>query len=323
MLPINGRRQKEKAPLFRAGPWLFLSFCWSFLCYLPERAKTLLAKQRVGIARTGEAQGLHDCSHCNSFSARSQVPLQKFFEDNFSSHGRRFYSSNKHFQNGEGIGRLLPEEQLMDTLTKLKTSDAVGRLKRIFSWPSSRPAVVYPENFVDGWFHYERGQYLIPFFSNCATIMEIGTWVGRSARFFHDHSSATIVCVDHWLGSVPHRERFTEAIRCLFDLFVDKCWDIQDRLIPVRMEAKDALPFLHSLGFSPDFIYVDGGHSYPEASRDLSMCDELWPNAILTGHDYWTEGVRNALNDFCAARGFKVEALKESKEFWRVVRPSK
>lgn len=202
--------------------------------------------------------------------------------------------------------------------------DSITRIRRIFSWPSQRPKVKYPKGFIDGWFVHNRAQYLVPFFHKSKTILELGTWVGRSTRFFHDHSSATIVCVDHWLGSPVHqKDHYANTTKSLWDFFVNRCWDMRKRIIPVRMTICDALPFLNSLGLKPNFIFIDADHSYKGTMNNLKMCHSFWPEATITGHDYHLETVTLALRDFCNENHFKVESYRASREFFRVIKSAK
>lgn len=83
----------------------------------------------------------------------------------------------------------------------------------------------------------------------------------------------------------------------------------EDRFVPFRGLAPDALYALKEKGFEPDLIYIDADKK-PEP---LEICIELWPEAQITGDDWhWnrTKGfpMRKIVYDFAKRHSLKVKA---------------
>lgn len=82
-----------------------------------------------------------------------------------------------------------------------------------------------------------------------------------------------------------------------------------DRFVPVRSISPNVLYELSDLGVSPGLIYFDSN----KVLDDLTVCEELFPDAILCGDD-WTWGadlpVQAAVKRFCGTRGYTVDAKR-------------
>jgi len=83
----------------------------------------------------------------------------------------------------------------------------------------------------------------------------------------------------------------------------------EDRFVPYRAAAPEALYALKEKGYEPDLIYIDADKK-PEP---LDICATLWPNARITGDDWhWnrTKGfpMRKIVYEFAEKHGLKVDA---------------
>ena len=155
------------------------------------------------------------------------------------------------------------------------------------AWPDQRPGI---EPSQHGWLHPTVAEVLASNLSDeTAIVVEVGSWLGKSARFILDHAPhAQLYCIDTWQGSPEHQARpeWRDKLPTLYETFLSSCWDYRDRLYPVRMDSLDGLNLLAGEGVTPDLVYIDGDHSFAGAFGDVSYAAEHWPDAILVGDDY-------------------------------------
>ena len=136
-------------------------------------------------------------------------------------------------------------------------------------------------------------------------IFEFGTWLGKSAMFMLNQQADNpefqkVVCVDTWEGdwSIKQTDKYKKHLANLYDTFIVNMWDVRDRVVPVRMDGRKAMKYLHGLGLKPDLIYLDMDHSYESAKGDLECLMEYFPDTLILGDDvlYW-KGVAKAVKE--------------------------
>ncbi len=134
------------------------------------------------------------------------------------------------------------------------------------------------------WFLYE--------FAQCVTsIIEIGSWCGRSTSALAAGCKGPVYAIDHFQGSREHanivakvnpREKF-EQVRLKYPNI---------HLIEMSsLEAARVYPELRA-----DWVFIDGSHEFQDVVNDI----EAWrPRArrFLMGHDIQMPAVRAALED--------------------------
>lgn len=149
-----------------------------------------------------------------------------------------------------------------------------------------------------------------------AVVLEIGSLLGGSARFWAGHCpAAQVLCVDPWLDVVdvadrPFLEHVPELtdfllgrVDGLFDVFLASNWELRDRITPLRGFSPDRLASVHAAGVEPDVVYVDGSHVYEDVIADLSTARALFPDAMLCGDDYDWPAVAAAVDYVVTNRG--------------------
>lgn len=195
---------------------------------------------------------------------------------------------------------------------------SLARLGSRFPWPGSRPKVDRIEWALDAG---GRGLVVDQIRTrNLKVVLEIGVFLGGSARIWLDASpDVVVIALDPWIGGAwlepfaRSRRQPEHVIRQLtaneesfYETFVANLWDYRNRVIPVRGKAPGMLHRIHELGVQPDLVYLDGDKS----GRELEVCHELFPNAILTGDDwfmgtdrFWNNDagypIRKPVRDFC------------------------
>jgi len=131
-------------------------------------------------------------------------------------------------------------------------------------------------------------------------IVEIGSWLGGSARAMADNTAGTLFCVDPWTGPeksegvVPGGDPKLWEERGHDPEWVWKAFQENmeglDNVIPMRMTSLEGARWLRNLRF--DMIFLDANHSYENAKADLLAWRPLLaPGGLLSGHDWgWQSG---------------------------------
>lgn len=189
-----------------------------------------------------------------------------------------------------------------------------SKLNELFEWPKEKPSVAADGH---GWLCDENKRILTNYLGlNVKTVIEIGSWLGLSARFMMDTAPhISVIAIDHWSSTLeghdnggttdPMSDPSIQKISTLWDTFLVNCWDYRERLFPVRDFSKNGVKLVASLNIDVDLIYIDGSHSYADVLLDIEMCKKFWPNAKIIGDDYgW---VRSAVHDFAEAHNLTVE----------------
>lgn len=163
-------------------------------------------------------------------------------------------------------------------------------------WPQERPEVEYDDG---GWLCADTKKNLLRAINkDTKNIVEIGSWLGKSARFLHENSNAVVYCLDHWKGSVEHQHvKHAHKLPLLWETFCYNNWTYQDRMIPVKGNGQDGLEWLFRNGIDVDVFYVDGSHEYSDVKADILKIAKYWPEASIVGDDYVWTGVHQAVHD--------------------------
>lgn len=135
--------------------------------------------------------------------------------------------------------------------------------------------------------------------SNKSVVLELGVWLGMSTRLIASQISedSTVICVDWWKGDSSIGNKASDEDE-LYNRYIDNVWDYRKKIIPVRMDGRDALKYLSKSKIAVDLIYLDMGHSYKEVYGDLVEIMKYYPDVIIVGDDYlfWS-GVKKAVHD--------------------------
>jgi len=125
------------------------------------------------------------------------------------------------------------------------------------------------------------------------TVLEVGSWAGRSALIMSDAGAAQVSCVDHWCGNKKDTgcSNYNRSLDP-YKVFLD---NTKGRNIAAF--RGDSLELAKDWPCKADIVYIDAEHDYASVKADI----EAWkPKAryIIAGHDYHLfEGVRKAVAD--------------------------
>jgi hypothetical protein len=129
------------------------------------------------------------------------------------------------------------------------------------------------------------------------SIVEIGSWHGRSTSALLEGCRGVVYAVDHWLGSPDERESTHKRAHLAFDEFMANVGDAPNLKV-VRLASIQAALVLPDV----DMVFIDGDHSFEAVSRDI----KLWRpkcKRVLAGHDADMDSVANALEGIRYKRG--------------------
>lgn len=142
----------------------------------------------------------------------------------------------------------------------------------------------------------------LSFLAQCAgeakTIIEIGSYEGKSARALADNSSpeATIYCVDPWNAPIFWKDNNMFVVNeSTFGMFQINMLDHlkTKKVIPVCKKWSEA-----TVDIPADFIFIDGDHSYEAVKHDIiKALKHLKSGGILAGHDNNWPGVVKAVKE--------------------------
>lgn len=162
---------------------------------------------------------------------------------------------------------------------------------------------------------------------NPESIIEIGSWFGRSAIHMAGlMKDPNVLCIDIWLPT----HNLTWGNHSAFDVtsnfdsvYNQFCVNITDvdmneYISPLPMTSASAASALSKLGVTADVIYVDAGHTKRDVYADL---EDWWPltTAALIGDDYSSDwpGVVEAANQFAEENNIAMETMDRKFVFWR------
>lgn len=179
------------------------------------------------------------------------------------------------------------------------------RLRNMYPWPKARPTATAKDH---GWFREENQKILHPYLSpETRVIVEVGTWLGMSARWMLDKApNAVCVCVDWWKGdsSINRSQKWARMVPTSYSQFLSLSWEYRDRIIPVKEKSQHGLQEIKRLvpDLVPDLVYLDADHEYPAVCDDLLTIRKLWSHQVPIVGDDWDPvqfpGVVRAVTEF-------------------------
>lgn len=160
--------------------------------------------------------------------------------------------------------------------------------------------------------------YILSQLTEPKIILEIGSWEGSSALSWGkatEEYQSTILCVDTWLGSIEHYENvlydsewsrehlfLNDGYPTIYKTFVTNIREnlLQDRVISIPIDSRQAFMILEKNKISPDICYIDAAHDYDSVLSDLNGAKRI-NSGIICGDDYYYHngsGIRDAVHYF-------------------------
>lgn len=143
------------------------------------------------------------------------------------------------------------------------------------------------------------------------TIVEIGTWLGKSAITMASllPEDGRVYAVDTWKGGVEKAyEIHAKRLAIAYEQFLSNVihMGMTQKVVPLRMASLDGAKYLEGK-VSPDLVYVDASHEEADVYDDLCA---WWPyvqeGGILCGDDWLWSGVALAVKQFAKENDLRV-----------------
>jgi len=149
-------------------------------------------------------------------------------------------------------------------------------------------------NNIPGWMTIEELTWLYWVAQEMDSIVEIGSWKGRSTDALLAGCKGTVWAVDHFKGSKTEVEMEREAAKeDICKIFLGNVGHHKNLKL-LKMDSLEAAKKFEDK--SIDMVFIDGGHEYKEAKIDI----ETWlpkVKKLLCGHDCYNKGVKCAVKE--------------------------
>lgn len=136
---------------------------------------------------------------------------------------------------------------------------------------------------IEGWTTPAELAWLAERAGACQTIIEVGSFLGRSARALADACAGTVYCIDLWRGfdglpDPPDDAYYHAFSHNLSDVIAD------GRVRPIR---SDSLAWDDPTLRGVDMVFLDGHHDEAHVAAEIRKYARLVrPGGVLCGHDY-------------------------------------
>ena len=138
------------------------------------------------------------------------------------------------------------------------------------------------ENKIQGWMTDTDLLWLFDSAKSADSIVEIGSWRGRSTHALLSGCKGTVYAVDHFLGSFAEKQvSVPGSIENIYGEFMKNVGSFKN-LEVLKMNSDMAVRQFDNN--SVDMVFIDGNHTYEEALADI----KLWlpkTKKIICGHD--------------------------------------
>lgn len=159
---------------------------------------------------------------------------------------------------------------------------------------------------IPGWFSYsELYNQFITEAKDGSTIVEIGSWFGKSTKYlldriFQSGKSIKVEVIDTFKGSLNesiHQNIVQSYDGDIYQTFYENI-DFNNDVIVHKNYSNDSAELFENS--SIDFLMIDADHSYEAVTSDIkNYFNKVKPGGIISGDDYNVfEGVTKAVNEY-------------------------
>ncbi len=141
----------------------------------------------------------------------------------------------------------------------------------------------YAANSIPGWMSFKEQYFLFENAKNMESVIELGSWKGKSTHAILSSGCPKVVAVDTWKGSKFEPEAHAEAASgSVFADFKKNVGHFKNLEI-IEGDINEVVNDVPDRGF--DMVFIDAGHTYEEVKNDIRK----WKGKakiLLCGHDY-------------------------------------
>lgn len=155
---------------------------------------------------------------------------------------------------------------------------------------------------IPGWMLRDELIWLYDTASAMNSVLEIGSWMGRSTYVLCSACEGLVVAVDHFRGSPEHQDRIKAGENPYANFVVNMSGFGNLATLKTRSDIAAAMLCVPHLF---DMVFIDGAHEYEDVVSDL----ELWGDrarTILCGHDGNYKSVKQALAERFPGREIEI-----------------
>ena len=140
---------------------------------------------------------------------------------------------------------------------------------------------------IKGWMSHNELMWLADRASKHHTIVEVGSYCGRSTRALGDNCPGVVHAVDSWpdVAAIGPRQTTTDCDIRTYDIFKLNLDDLLQTGAVIAHRSK----FVEGLfpAKSIDMVFIDGDHTEKAVLDDIQVALKvLKPGGLLCGHDY-------------------------------------
>lgn len=140
-----------------------------------------------------------------------------------------------------------------------------------------------------GWMSEKELTWLANRAMEFPTIVEFGSFHGRSTRALADHTAGVIYAVDPWNGDYIY-EKTGQTLKGINTFVLPEfCFNLKDHIDSGRVFICRGYSDVFTLpeGVKADMVFIDGDHGYNACKKDiLKALSLLNPDGLICGHDY-------------------------------------
>lgn len=141
----------------------------------------------------------------------------------------------------------------------------------------------YPANFIAGWMSYKEQKFLFENARNMESVIELGSWKGKSTHALLSSGCPHVYAIDTWKGSEFEPEAHAEAATgSVFEDFKKNVGHFKN-LIIIQNDINEAVKA--TTDRAVDMVFIDAGHTYEEVKNDIKKWKSK-AKILLCGHDY-------------------------------------
>jgi len=163
------------------------------------------------------------------------------------------------------------------------------------------PVIINRAEQINGWMRFPELKWLAENARNAKIIIEVGSYLGRSARALCDNTDGKVFSVDPYYGYMIRD-----------DGSIDYATDFQqmEKLYENLSDCIDCGKFTHykttlrnfPRDIKADLIFIDGDHRYNFVKEDIVVAKQMIEKGgIISGHDYYGHtlfpGVKQAVDE--------------------------
>jgi len=147
---------------------------------------------------------------------------------------------------------------------------------------------------ISGWMEPRELLWLYRQAKRMHSIVEIGSWKGRSTYALLTGCPGTVHAVDHFQGSVDERDKSHQEAKLgdIYSIFMQNVGHFKNLAVH-RLESTAAAARFTEV----DMVFIDGGHAFVEVCADI----EAWSpvaTKLICGHDYHFPSVLLAVHRY-------------------------